>query len=200
MERRHALKLLAGAAALPMLSRKALALFRQVHDQLPASAALKTFNAHQNATVTTIAELIIPRTDTPGAKAVRVNEFIDLIVTDWYDSQERTRFLDGLADVDARSRRQFSKDFVGCEGTQQAEILGALDAEMVKARKAGKANAHRKKNDRPDADNFFFMMKNLTLIGYYTSEAGNQEELHAEIIPSRHEACAPLEEESQGQN
>ncbi len=84
--------------------------------------------------------------------------------------------------------------------TQQAEIVRALDDETVNARKAGKANAHRKKNDRPDADNFFFMMKNLTLIGYYTSEAGSQEELHEEIIPSRHDACAPLEEESRGQN
>ena len=200
MERRHALKLLAGAAAVPLLSRDARALFRQVHDQLPAAAVLKTLNPHQNATVITIAELIIPQTDTPGAKAVRVNEFIDLNLTDWYDSQERKLFLSGLADVDSRSQRQFSKHFVDCEEGQQAEILKALDAEMIEARKASREIARRRRTDPPDTENFFFMMKQLTLIGYYTSEVGNQEELHEEIIPTRHEGCAPLEEESERQN
>ena len=44
--------------------------------------------------------------------------------------------------------------------------------------------------------NFFFMMKQLTLIGYYTSQIGFEQELHGEIIPSRHAACVPLEEEA----
>ena len=71
MERRDALKLLAGAAMLPLLSRDTLAFFREVHEQLPATSALKTLNPHQDVTITTIAELIIPQTNTPGAKAAR---------------------------------------------------------------------------------------------------------------------------------
>jgi hypothetical protein len=200
MERRDALKLLAGAAVSPLLSRDALALFRQVHEQLPARAALKTFNAHQNATVTTIAELIIPKTETPGAKEARVNEFIDLIVSDWYDPQERKLFMSGLADVDSRSQRQFSKNFVECQEAQQTETLKALDAEMMDLRKVSKEHARRRNTLPPDTENFFFMMKQLTLIGYYTSEVGFEEELHEEIIPTRHEGCAAMEDESQRQN
>src|ERR1700756_5255148 len=114
MHRREPLQLLAGAAALPLLSRDAFSLFHQVQDQLRAGSALKTLNPHQDATVTTMAELIIPQTETPGAKAVRVNEFIDLILTEWYDDEDRTKFLAGLANVDTQSRDLFGKDFVDC--------------------------------------------------------------------------------------
>src|SRR5437016_5047660 len=110
MQLREMIRLLLGSAALPLLPRQVLAMFRQVHEQLPATAALKTLNPHQDAIVTTIAELIIPQTNTPGAKAVRVNEFIDLILTERYDDQDRTMFLKGLANVDAQCRDLFAKD------------------------------------------------------------------------------------------
>src|SRR6266571_9250505 len=123
MQRRDALRLLAAAATLPLLSHDAFSLFQEVHQQLPQTAALKALDPHQNATVATISELIIPQTDTPGAKAARVNEFIDLILTEWYDEKERGRFLAGLADVDSRSQNLFGKNFVECPEKQQTEIL-----------------------------------------------------------------------------
>lgn len=193
MQRREALKLLAGAAALPLLSRDALALFQQVHDQLASLPALKTLNAHQDATVTTIAEIIIPQTDTPGAKAARVNEFIDVVVTDWYDEQERSIFLKGLADVDAHSLDEFGRDFVDCSAKQQVQIVTELDEGLTKIREGIVPGTRRHIRLRPEEKNFFYMMKQLTLIGYYTSEAGSEEELHYEIIPSRHAGCVTIE-------
>jgi len=68
---------------------------------------LRTLNPQQNGMVTTISEIIIPQTDTPGAKAARVNEFIDLILTEWYDDEEKSIFLTGLAEVDTRTRDLF---------------------------------------------------------------------------------------------
>ncbi len=114
MHRRQALRLLASAATLPLLSREAFSLFQAVHQQLSEQAVLKTLNPHQNATVTTIAEIIIPQTNTPGAKAARVNEFIDLILTDWYDEEEKSTFMTGLEDVDSRAHDLFGKTFVEC--------------------------------------------------------------------------------------
>lgn len=192
MHRRQALRLLASAAALPLLSQEAFSLFQAVHDQLPESV-LKTLNPHQNDTVTTIAEIIIPQTNTPGAKAAGVNQFIDLILTEWYDAEEKSTFLTGLADIDSRTRDLFGKDFVECAEKQQAEILQALDDEAAAAR--SESDVRRRRN-RPPEKNFFFMMKQLTLIGYYTSQIGFEQELHAEIIPSRHAGCVPLEEEA----
>ena len=114
MHRRQALRLLVSATTLPLLSREAFSLFQSVHEQLPEQTILKTLNPRQNATVTTIAELIIPQTNTPGARAARVNEFIDLILSEWYDDEERSTFLSGLADVDVRARDLWGKDFVEC--------------------------------------------------------------------------------------
>ncbi|MGH9502274.1 MAG: gluconate 2-dehydrogenase subunit 3 family protein [Terriglobales bacterium] len=193
MQRREALRLLASAAALPLLSPEAFSMFRVVHEQLPDQPVLKTLDPHQNATVTTIAELIIPQTGTPGAKAARVNEFIDLILTDWYDEEEKSIFMAGLANVDTRARELFGKDFVDCAEKPQTEILQALDDELAAARIEPEP---RRRPRRIPERNFFFMMKQLTLIGYYTSQVGFEQELHGEIIPLRHAACVPLEEEA----
>ncbi|MGH9546514.1 MAG: gluconate 2-dehydrogenase subunit 3 family protein [Terriglobales bacterium] len=193
MQRREALRLLASAAALPMLSGEAFSLFRAVHQQLPEQPTLKTLNPHQDATVTTISELIIPQTGTPGAKGARVNEFIDLILTEWYDDEEKTTFMTGLTDVDTRARELFGKDFVGCGEKPQVEILQALDDELAASRVEPEPHSRRR---LPPERNFFFMIKQLTLIGYYTSQIGFEQELHEHIIPPRHAGCVPLEEEA----
>jgi Gluconate 2-dehydrogenase subunit 3 len=193
MQRREALRLLASAAALPLLSREAFSMFRAVHEQLPEQAVLRTLNPLQNATVTTISEIIIPQTDTPGAKAARVNEFIDLILTEWYDDEEKSLFLAGLTEIDASARSLSGKDFVDCGEKLQTEILRGLDDEVAAARTEVRRGNSR---SRPPERNFFFMIKQLTLIGYYTSQIGFEQELHGEIIPARHAGCVPLEEEA----
>jgi len=194
MQRRDALRLLAAAATLPLLSHDAFSLFQEVHQQLPQTVALKALDPHQNATVVTIGDLIIPETDTPGAKAARVNEFIDLIVAEWYDQEEKSTFLTGLADVDRRSQSSFSKDFVDCSEKQQIQILNDLD-EQSRVESAPTVR-HRARNTAAEEKPFFSMIKQLTLIGYYTSEIGFVQELHEEIIPARHAGCAPLSAEA----
>ena len=193
MQRREALRLLASAAALPLLSREAFSMFQAVHEQLPEQPVLRTLNPQQNAMVTTISEIIIPQTDTPGAMAARVNEFIDLILTEWYDDEEKAIFLTGLADVDTRTRDLFGKNFVDCGEKLQAEILRALDDEVAEARAGVRRGSSRR---RPPERNFFFMIKQLTLIGYYTSQIGFEQELHGEIIPARHAGCVPQDGEA----
>jgi hypothetical protein len=61
---------------------------------------------------------------------------------------------------------------------------------------ASRAEDARRRRTHPPEKNFFFMMKQLTLVGYYTSQIGFEQELHGEIIPSRHAGCVPLEEEA----
>lgn len=197
MQRRDVIKMLAGTGALPFLSSEALALVRGVHAQLSATPALKTLNPHQDATVTAIAEWIIPRTETPGAKDVRVNEFIDLLLSEWMDKEERQRFLAGLASVDARSREAFGKDFVDGSTAEQKQMLTTLDEEATEFRQnETEIPQPWKKQSGAKEQPFFQNMKQLTLVGYFTSEAGAKEALHFQIIPSQHVACAPLEEEA----
>lgn len=188
MNRRDALLALGGVA---VLADPLYAAGRSLHARMGGGRGLQVLDPHQNDTVATIAELIIPATDTPGARAAKVNEFIDLVLAEWYDAADRTRFLDGLSDVDARSRNLFTRNFTACTPQQQTQILTALDAELAELREA------EIRGDRLESgtqQRFFGMMKRLTLVGYYTSEVGATEELHNPIIPGRYDGCAVLEQ------
>jgi hypothetical protein len=194
VERREVLKLLFASPALAATPARWVAAFRSMPAGLRSAASPKVLTPRQDATVSAMAELILPQTDTPGAKAVRVNEFIDHIVADWYSDEDRVRFLAGLADVDARTQSLFKKDFVDASPEQQSEILRALGEEMAQATEA-LANAPRgyRGADPEPGDNFYFMFRQLTLIGYFTSEAGFMQQLHEEIIPGRFDGCIPFE-------
>ena len=130
MERREALRLL-GAAALPLIPRELYAVLRAARAKIDSGVALRTLSAKQSATVSRMAEMILPETDTPGAKSARVNEFIDLILTEWYNPEERARFLDGLANVDASSQKYFGKDFTECGEAEQDKMLAEFDQAMA---------------------------------------------------------------------
>src|ERR1700732_1060426 len=131
MNRRDALRLLATGAELQLAPGNLFAELRAARALLGTQTTLRTLDLHQHATVTAIAELIIPRTDTPGATDVRVAEFMDLIVTEWYDAEERTYFLNGLADVDVRTQALFGRNFVDSSPGQQAQILTVLGQQMT---------------------------------------------------------------------
>jgi hypothetical protein len=146
-------------------------------------------NAHQDATVKTMAELILPKTDTPGATDVGTSEFIDLMLTEWYDEEDRTRFLNGLADVDARTIALFGRNFVGGTPDQQATILTWLGQKM---NADAEASPHPRRGSRGVSRNFYSMFRSLTLTAYYTSEAGATQELHFQMIPDSHDGCAAV--------
>ncbi len=180
MNRREALLLLAGTAAIP---DQLFAIGRAVHQKVRAGT-LRALTPQQNETVATIAELIIPKTDTPGAREAGVPAFIDVMFADWADDEQRQMFTAGLANVDERSRTAFGKTFVGCTPQQQTEILQDLDYELARLRDT--------KSDT--SKNFFSAMKWLTLTGYYTSEVGATSEQHYRVVPGRYEPCYPLEQ------
>src|ERR1700758_5080507 len=134
MQRRDVLKMLATGAVLPVFSSPMAAFFREAQAQTGPGYKLRTLNPHQNATVVTMTDLIIPETDTPGAKAARVNEFIDVILTEWATEEERQHFLDGLAEMDKQSHELFGKDFLDATPKQQVTLLHAMDDEAAEKR------------------------------------------------------------------
>ncbi len=194
MNRREALQLLATGAALQLAPGRLGTVLREARAVIASQAAAHTMNAHQSATVTAMAEMILPKTETPGATDVGACDFIDLILTEWYDDEERTRFLSGLADVDARSQSLFAKEFVGCSAAQQADILAALGEKMIEEERAQEHFRRSTGSAKKPHQNFYFMLRQLTLTAYYTSEAGATEELHFQIIPDRHDGCVEVHE------
>ena len=95
MDRRTALRLLSAGAALTV-GTDLEAWGRGLHRGLGRGAPLRVLDPRQNATVVALCDAILPATDTPGAVAAQVNEFIDLLLSDWYDAADRDRFLAGL--------------------------------------------------------------------------------------------------------
>jgi hypothetical protein len=192
MQRREMLRILAAGAALPALSTDMFAFFRGAHPA--AGYELRTLNAHQNATVVVMTDLIIPETDTPGAKAAKVNEFIDVILTEWATAEERQNFIDGLTGVDKQSNELFGKNFVDASPLQQVTLLRALD-DYSATERAQKREKHG--NTVPEFDTqlkgkFYDVFRDITLHGYYTSEIGFTQELKLQIIPGAHHGCEKL--------
>jgi hypothetical protein len=120
--------------------------------------------ARQNETVVTLSELIIPETDTPGAKAALVNRFIDRVLQEAKPA-ERDSFLRGLAWMDERSRTLFGNDLVGATTPEQTTLLSRLADET-----------NRVAGDEIGVE-FFQAIKSMTIAGYYTTEIGLRREL-----------------------
>jgi hypothetical protein len=195
MQRRELFRLLAAGAALPVFDSNLRAAFQDAHPK--STYALRTLNPHQNATVVTMTDLIIPETDTPGAKAVRVNEFIDLILTEWAHDDERQNFLSGLDDIDKRSNAIFGENFVDVTPVQQAAVLSELDQRYAINREDRAAHPYVRRPHNPQlTGDFFGVVKRLTLYGYYTSEVGFTQELRKQIIPGAYHGCTPVSDAS----
>jgi hypothetical protein len=185
MNRRDLLRVLGATAAVPALAgasgERLVAAGRRVHRRV-RDRGFQLLDPHQREVVATLVEIIIPTTDTPGARAAGVPEFIDLLLAEWAPDDDRARFLQGIADVDARAKAAFGTDFLGATEAQRATIVGQLDGEV---------QALREKKGNPQ-DHFFQRLKFLTVFGYCSSEVGATQVLHYEVIPGSFDPCTEL--------
>jgi hypothetical protein len=131
----------------------------------------QAFDTHQNQTVVALTELIIPATDTPGAKAAQVNRYLDLLLHDG-PAVERERFLDGLAFLDGYAIRKHANPFVKLNPSQQTAILEAFEA----GTESGVAPGNR----------FFRQAKQWTSRVYYATQAGFSELNKGGRVPAKY--------------
>jgi len=131
-----------------------------------------------------IVDTIIPETDTPGAKAAKVDEFIALMLNDCYKPEDQKLVLDGLKKIDEAAQKQFKKPFVDLSADQKTTILTDIDKERV---------AYNKRENKKEKDptHYFQILKELTLTGYFTSEAGATKALRYVPVPGKYEGCIP---------
>ena len=187
MQRREMLKVIGAAAALPFVPKRADAAVRlaeSVNRRLDAERnatggrrALSVLSPEQNELVTTIAEMIIPETDTPGATSVHVNEFLDLLLAEWSSDEDRTRFLAGLDAIDHESRANYGKRFVELAEPDRVVTLHALDA---------------MRDEREGAGRSFGELKRLTVYAYFTSEPVQKNVLKTVMWPGRYDGCVSV--------
>ncbi len=129
-----------------------------------------------------VGETIIPATTTPGAKETKIGEFMKTIVNDCYEEKNQKIFVDGMKQLDDASRKKNNKSFLESTPEQRHNLLVDLDKEQ-------KEYTNKKKPEDPA--HYFRMMKELTLWGYFTSEAGATKALRYVAVPGRYEGCIP---------
>jgi hypothetical protein len=138
------------------------------------------FDQDQVSLLDEIGETILPATKTPGAKAAQIGEFMVMIVEECYTPEDQHVFLDGLTQVNTASNKKYGKDFMNIDAGQRTELLIAFDHEQrhyMKNRKSG------------ERTHYFRMMKELTLLGYFTSEVGATQALRYVPVPGRYDGC-----------
>ena len=139
-----------------------------------------------------IAETMLPATKTPGAKAAKTGAFMALMVNDTYYPADQQIFHDGLRTIDDESRKESGVTFLRAIPRQRLRLLPRLDREQKAYLDAITVAQQSKGSDAPEKPaHYFRMMKELALLGYFTSEIGcTQAQRYAET-PGRFDPCLP---------
>jgi len=151
-----------------------------------ATVADKTLSANFNAAdihlLDEVGETIIPATDTPGAKAVGIGGFMAMMVAECYDDAHRAAFMAGLVKLNVASQQRFGAEFTAATPKERLMLLNELDDAQRQhtATKAAGEPAH-----------YFRMMKQLTLLGYFTSEIGATRTQRFVEVPGRYDGNVP---------
>jgi hypothetical protein len=175
MQRRDLLKLIATATGCALVGMGgALA-------APSASASQTSFSKHDRAMLDEIAETILPRTDTPGAKDAAVGAFIARYALACYDPAQLRILQHGIITLDVLMRAKNGAGFLQASPAQRQALLTDIDLQARQHAKAsGEAPPH-----------YFTLMKQLTLLGFYTSEPGSTRVLRYRPVPGKYRGCVP---------
>ncbi len=183
MNRRDLLKMITAVTGTAMVGGSALltGCAGSLTEPEPEPGA-QSFTAADRALLNEVAETIIPRTDTPGAKDAQVGQLMTVMVRDTYTRKEQEIFHSGLPKINASSQRAYGEDFISLTAEQRHSLVSALDAE-AKEYNLNHADKH-----------YFTMIKQLTLFAFFTSEIAAKNVLRYIAIPGRYDPCLPYEE------
>ena len=153
-----------------------------------------------------IGETILPRTSTPGAKEANVGQFMTVMVNDCYEEADQKAFREGLGKLNDASKKKFDNNFMQLTPQQRHKLLVEIDQEAKEYQKTTLRTFNDNENKREKEENakgnrnyvkqrmaphYFSMMKQLTLLGFFTSEVGATKALRHMPVPGRYDGCVP---------
>jgi hypothetical protein len=142
---------------------------------LAAKSAAAPLTTDEWTLIGEVSELIIPTTDTGGALAAGVPDFVKMMLSEWFSAEERENFIAGLQEFSAGGK--YGKKFGELTASQKDQYFGELLAAAEGAATAARAP-------------FVVLMKRLTIFGYYTSELGATTELRQQMAAAKYEPAA----------
>lgn len=142
-----------------------------------------------------VSETILPETKSPGAKAANVGAFMTVIVNDCYEAKDQQTFREGIVKLNEACEKVHGLAFMKATPEQRTALLTSLDKEAkeYQAKKGEQEAIERTKNKdfKGLPNHYFTMMKQLTLFGYFTSEAGCTKALRYNAVPGRYDGALP---------
>ncbi len=179
MLRRDFLTMIATVTGAAMLGGRAMA-----YD--PTSAGPNAFTAEDSAFLDEVAEVIIPKTDTPGAKDAAVGAFMTVYVSDCYTPEDQQAFRAAMENLKSAANAQ-GKDFLQMSAEERHSLLDTIATEARAASAEGAAKAKAEGRGVKTADlHWFTPLHQLVLFGFFTSEPGATEVLRYEAVPGQY--------------
>jgi len=190
MDRRNALKktgLLAGATiAMPSI----LSLLQSCKNEPRLDWQPLFFSEGEANTISTIIDMILPRTETPGALDVKVDLFIDKVIAKTYDEEGQKNMRAEIAAFNENCKKNFGAVFNDLNEKKRVEVLEAAE------RSSGKFNpgVWGKTVGTQEPIGFYRSLKSTAIWAYMTSEEIGENVLSYDPIPGNYEACKPVSE------
>ena len=147
-----------------------------------AEVAGMTFSQNDIAFLDEVAETIIPKTTTAGAKEAEVGKFMTVMVNDCYQEADQKIFHEGMKNLDEACNKMHGHSFIKAEPAHRKELLTSLDKE---------SKEYMKNKKKEDPTHYFTMMKQLTLLGYFTSKPGLEQNFNYQQTPGRYDGAVP---------
>ena len=179
MERTELLKMVALATGGVVIGGEFFLAGCKSKDAVVAGTA---FSADNIAFLDEIAETIIPKTTTAGAKEAEVGKFMTVMVNDCYEEADQKTFHEGMKKLDEACNKMHGHSFMKAEPAHRKELLTSLDKE---------AKEYMKTKKKEDPNHYFLMMKQLTLLGYFTSKPGLEQNFDYKQVPGKYDGAVP---------
>jgi hypothetical protein len=135
-----------------------------------------------------VAETIIPKSNTPGAKDAEVGKFMASYSTDCYDDIQLKILKDGIRKINDAAKKKYDNNFLTLTAAQKQDLLTAIDTE------AKKIQEENEKIKTPQPSHYFTLMKQMVLLGFFTSEPGATQVLRYVPVPGKYEGCINYKE------
>jgi len=147
------------------------------------SGPLQFFDEEQFQIISAIVDRIIPKTDTPGAIEVKVPEFIDMMLSECYEKADQEKFSNGLTSIEESAENETGDSITELKMVKLEGFLTEFESQAL--------------SEDESSDQFFFMktLKELSLLGYFTSKEGATEALRYVPVPGKFEPCIKMEDE-----
>lgn len=179
MNRREALKMTASVTGFALTSSVIFGILNGCQPTGKPDWTPVFLTPEQIPLINSITDCILPSTETPGALELHVPEFIDLMLKDNYPKKDQDLFKNGLVSFQNKVKEKYNSTFEECSKEDQIDFLTLEDTNAIQAKERS----------------FYIIVKELTLLGFFTTETVMNTMLNYNPVPGEHKACIPLKPE-----